>query len=274
MKLISKILLVITIINTSILSAQETTTGEAIIHDPAAKNNVLLIPFESKMYFSDIDGDLSQKNEMNFHEIKAMFRAELDKNLFISLKEYFNPLSFYAMEQEVVQKELTYIYSSIGYKYQIIEPEVVEKETPAKKLFNKIKPKEKEKEPQEATIQNGEIVSEVDNREKFMNTVITNDNLIPNLNKTYESTYYVFINQLDIKKSADDAYKAAENQYKREIKVHYTIINSNTKEVSSGAIISRFNSSESDINKIIKIHFPLIAEKITQKLVAPTLQAE
>jgi len=274
MKLISKILLVIAIINTGILSAQETTTGEAIIHDPAAKNNVLIIPFESKMYFSDIDGDLSQKNEMNFHEIKAMFRAELDKNLFISLKEYFNPLSFYAMEQEVVQKELTYIYSSIGYKYQIIEPEVVEKETPAKKLFNKIKPKEKEKEPQEATIQNGEIISEVDNHEKFMNTVITNDNLIPNLNKTYESTYYVFINQLDIKKSADDAYKAAENQYKREIKVHYTIINSNTKEVSSGAIISRFNSSESDINKIIKIHFPLIAEKITQKLVAPTLQAE
>ena len=274
MKLISKILLVIAIINTSILSAQETTTGESIIHDPAGKNNVLIIPFESKMYFSDIDGDLSQKNEMNFHEIKAMFRAELDKNLFISLKEYFNPLSFYAMEQEVVQKELTYIYSSIGYKYQIIEPEVVEKETPAKKLFNKIKPKEKEKEPQEATIQNGEIVSEVDNREKFMNTVITNDNLIPNLNKTYESTYYVFINQLDIKKSADDAYKAGENQYKREIKVHYTIINSNTKEVSSGAIISRFNSSESDINKIIKIHFPLIAEKITQKLVAPTLQAE
>ena len=274
MKLISKILLLFAIINVNILSAQETTTGDAIIHDPATKNNVLIIPFESKMYFSDIDGDLSQKNEMNFHEIKAMFRAELDKNLFISLKEYFNPLSFYTMEQDVVQKELTYIYSSIGYKYQIIEPEVVEKETPAKKLFNKIKPKEKEKEPQAATIQNGEIVSEVDNREKFMNTVITNENLIPNLNKTYEATYYVFINQLDIKKSADNAYKAGEDQYKREIKVHYTIINSNTKEVSSGAIISRFNSSESDINKIIKIHFPLIAEKITKKLVAPTIQAE
>lgn len=274
MKLISKILLILTIISGGVLSAQETTTGDVIIHDPAAKNNVLIVPFETKMYFSDIDKDLSHKNEMNFHEIKAMFRAELDKNLFISLKEYFNPLSFYTMEQENVQKELVYIYSSIGYKYQIIEPEVVEKETPAKKLFNKIKPKEKEKEPQEATIQNGEIVSEVDNREKFMNTIITNDNLIPNLNKTHEATYYVFINQLDIKKSADDAYKAAENQYKREIKVHYTIINSNTKEVSAGAIISRFNSSESDINKIIKIHFPLIAEKITQKLVTPTLQAE
>ncbi len=274
MKLIFKIFLILTIISGGVLSAQETTTGDEIIHDPAAKNNVLIIPFETKMYFSDIDKDLSHKNEMNFHEIKAMFRAELDKNLYISLKEYFNPLSFYTMEQDVVQKELTYIYSSIGYKYQIIEPEVVEKETPAKKLFNKIKPKEKEKEPQEATIKNGEIVSEVDNREKFMNTVITNENLIPNLNKTYEATYYVFINQLDIKKSADDAYKAAEHQYKREIKVHYTIINSNTKEVSSGAIISRFNSNENDINKIVNIHFPMIAETITKKLVTPTLQAE
>lgn len=256
------------LISTQVAFSQETTTGEAVDVASSTKNNVLLIPFEPKMYFSDIDRDLSQKSDLNFHEIKAKFRAELDKNIFIALKEFYNPLSFYTITQDEAMKELGYIYNSIGYKYEIIQPEVVEKENAAKKLLKKVK--KKEPEPQEAKIQNGEIISQVDNREKYMKTIVSNEKLLPNLNQQHQAQYYVFINQLDIKKSADDQYKAAEEQYKREIKVHYTIIDANGKEVSSGAIISRFNSSENDIDKIIKIHFPLIAEKIVSKIAAPT----
>lgn len=247
--------------------SQETTTGEAVDAVLVAKNNVLIVPFETKMYFSDIDKDLSQNSDLNFHEIKAKFRAELDRNLFISLKEFYNPLSFYSIEQSEAIKELSYIYNSIGYKYEIIQPEVVEKENAAKKLFNKVK--KKEAEPEEAKIQNGEIISQVDNREKYMKTTITNEKLIPTLNNQHQAKYYVFINQLDIKRSADDAYKAAEHQYKREIKVHYTVLDNDGKEVTSGAIISRFNSGENDINKIIKIHFPLITEKIVANILGP-----
>lgn len=248
--------------------SQETTTGEAVDAVPVTKNNVLIVPFETKMYFSDIDGDLSQNNDLNFHDIKAKFRAELDRNLFLSLKAFYNPLSFYSIEPSEAIKELSYIYNSIGYKYEIIQPEVVEKENTAKKLLKKVK--KKETEPEEAKIQHGEIISQVDNREKYMKTTITNEKLLPTLNSQHQAKYYIFINQLDIKRSADDAYKAAEELYKREIKVHYTVVDENGKEISSGAIISRFNSGENDINKIIKIHFPLITEKIVSNIVGPT----
>jgi hypothetical protein len=254
--------------------AQSTTTGDATEPVITGKNSVLVIPFESKMYLSDIDRDLAKKNELNFQEIKAKFRAALDREIFIALKAYFNPLSFYSFEPKESRAELAYIYNSIGFKYEVIPEEVVvKKETAGKKLLNKFKKKEKEEEYIEAGIQNGEIVSQVDNREKYMKTKVANDKLLPNLNKKFSASYYIFINQLDIKRSADMRYVASEEQYKREIKVHFTIFDNAGKEVSSGAIKSRFASGQNDIDKIIKVQFPLIAQRIVGNLIGPDATA-
>jgi hypothetical protein len=247
--------------------SQNSTTGKTD-EGLANKQNVVVVPFESKMYISDIDKDLAQKNAMSFHEIKAKFRAALDQNIFIKLKPYFSPFSFYTIDQQEAQKELSYIYNSVGYKYTVIEKEeVVKKENVGSKFIGKFKKKEKKQEYIEAGMQNGQIVSQVDNRDKYMNTQLSNPNLIQNLNKKYQAKYYIFINELDIKRGADNVYAAAEENYKREIKVHYTIIDDTGKEVSSGAIKTRFPSSQNDVDKIIRVHFPLIAETIVAKLV-------
>ena len=252
-------------------NAQNTTTGNSEEQPASSKPSVLVVPFESKMYQSDIDRDLAIKNAMNFQDIKAKFRAALDRELFIALKAYYNPLSFYSVAPQESRQELAYIYNSIGYKYEIVPEEVVvKKETAGKKFLGKFKKKNKKEEDHyEAQIYNGEIVSKVDNREKYMNTKLTNEKLLPNLNKKYNASHYVFINQLDIKRGADSRYLGTEEGYRREIKVHYTIFDSEGKEISSGAIKSRFSAGQNDINKIIKTHFPLIAQRIVDNLTGP-----
>jgi len=252
------------------LSAQNSTTGELEETSVNNKNSVLIIPFENKMYISDIDRDISQKSELTFHQIKAKFRAALDQNIYIALKKYYKPLSFYSIEPEEAKKELAYIYNSIGYKYEVVpQEEVVEKENVGTKFLGKFKKKDKEEEYIEASIQNGEVVSQVDNREKYMKTTLANEKLLPSLQKKYNTEHYLFINELDIKRAANDAYQASEEQYQREIKVHYTIFDVNGNEVSSGAIKSRFSSNQNDIDKIINEQFPLIAERIVSNLVGP-----
>ena len=251
-------------------SAQNSTTGKSEASVESGKANVLVIPFETKMYFSDIDRDLGKENELSFQDIKAKFRAALDREIFIALKPYFNPLSFYAIEPQESRAELGYIYNSIGYKYEVVPEEVVvKKETAGKKLMGKFKKKEKKEEYIEAGIRNGEIVSQVDNREKYTKTTLPNEKLLPNLNQKFKASHYIFINQLDIKRSADKRYVASEEQYKREIKVHYTIFDNAGKEVSSGAIKSRFPSNQNDMDKIIKVQFPLIAQRIVGNLLGP-----
>ena len=257
------------------IHAQNTTSGNVESPIVTSKSNVLIIPFESKMYLSDIDKDLSTASELNFQDIKAKFRAALDQNIYIALKKYFNPLSFYSIEPQEARQELAYIYNSIGYKYELVpQEEVVKKENVGTKVLSKFKKKDKkEEEHMDAGIKNGEVVSQVDNREKYMKTTLPNEQLLPNLNKKYGVTHYIFINELDIKRAADDVYQASEEQYKREIKVHYTIFDANGKEISSGAIKSRFPSTQNDMDKIIKVQFPLIAERIVNNLLGPD-QAE
>lgn len=260
----------------SAVPAQNSTTGITKKDSSLnGKNSVLVIPFESKLYLSDIDRDLGKANNLNFHDIKAKFRAALDREIFIALKPYFNPLSFYAIEPQESRAELGYIYNSIGYKYDLVpEEEVVKKQSVGKKFIGKFKKSKRTKDSEyysetehiKSGIYNGEIVSEIDNREKYMKTTLPNPKLLPNLNAKYKASHYIFINQLDIKRSADLRYVAREEEYKREIKVHYTIYDNSGNEVSSGAIKSRFPSNQNDIDKIIKIQFPLIAQRIVSNL--------
>jgi len=251
-----------------IISAQDNTAGNTEKPVIREKASVLVIPFESKMYTSDIDRDLAQNHQMNFQEIKAKFRAALDREVFIALKKDYNPYSFYSISPEESRKELGYIYNSIGYKYEVVPEEVVvKKENVGTKLRDKFKKKKKEDEYIEAGIQGGQLVSQVDNREKYMKTIIVNEKLLPSLSSKFNASQYIFINQLDIKKGADMRYAASDEGYKREVKVHYTIFDNLGNEVDSGAIKTRFSSRQNDIDKIIKIQFPLIAERIVANLV-------
>ncbi|MBT4360632.1 MAG: hypothetical protein HOD11_06650, partial [Candidatus Marinimicrobia bacterium] len=59
------------------------------------------------------------------------------------------------------------------------QEEVVKKESAGKKLIGKFKKKEKEEEYTEAGLQGGQIVSQVDNREKYMKTTLPNPKLLP-----------------------------------------------------------------------------------------------
>jgi hypothetical protein len=256
--------------------SQETTTGEAIVNTPINKSKVLVVPFETKMYISDIDKDLAIKNEMSYQDIKAKFRAALDREIFISLREYYTPLSFYSIDPQEAKKELAYIYNSVGYKYEVVpEEEVVVKKSATKKLLGKFKKKKKEDKYIEAGVQNGQIVSQVDNREKFMKTTLPNEKLIPSLNTRFQAGHYIFINELDIKRGANSVYQASEEQYLREIKVHYTIFDSSGNEISAGAIKTRFKDNQNDVNKIIREQFPLISRRIVEKLVGERIaQAE
>ncbi len=268
-----KIIFVATLVLSFLNSfAQNNTLGSSVSVDENGKNKVLIIPFEPKLYISDFDNQLAKKNEMTYQDIKAKFRAALDQNIFISLKDHYSPLSFYMIPEQDAIKELSYIYNSIGYKYEVMpleEPE--EKESAGKKLMNKFKKKDKEEEPIEAGIYNGQVMAEVDNREKYMQTKITNENLIATLNQGYQAKYYLFVNELDIKRRiAENNNGGLQENYEREIKVHYTIFDNQQNIVSSGAIKTVFENNENDIEKIIKSQFAIISNKLAEKLAVPT----
>ena len=240
--------------------AQVTTTGETTeIKAENAEKGVFLIPFQTKMYISDINKEISERTQMNHTQIAEKFRSALDQNLYISLKNNsWQPVSLYQLPIQQARKEFAYIYSSIGYKYVEVPQEENTAETKTQQTWKKLKQKiaaTEDEQPQHEP-------------EKYMQTKITNPNLLPTLFSSYNTNYFIFINQLDIKRAVGETSQGSPYANKREMVVHYTIFDKNGNIIKTGVAKSYFSKNINDIDHIIKQNFPVITKLIAEKFLA------
>jgi hypothetical protein len=226
---------------------------------------VLIVPFESKMFQSTIGKELQENSGLSYQELKTKFRTALDREIFLALRSYYTPFSFFALPPEKQQLELDYVYNGLHYEYVLLPIKVEEKRL--KKLFSKFSKKEKEENYIQAGMQNGQIVSQVDDREKYMKTTFLNSDLRSSIQKKYPAYNYLFISQLDIKHAIASESLGAFSPQEREIKVHYTIMSALGEQLSGGAIKSYFFVNENEMDTILKVQFPSVAQQIVKELV-------
>lgn len=230
-------------------SAQEGTRVSQNIPTNAI-GKIMLIPFEPKLYMSDIDRKINQQTKWPFEQIRENFRHQLEAQLKLKLQSIAPVVSFYS-DSIKTWKDLLYIYKSTSLDYALIPEQNAPKTTPVKK----------------SGIKNGQIEVEINTDKKFMNLKIDDSKLLGYLNKKYRTDYFVFINQLDIKNEAD-SYDITTDTYQRDVVVHYSIFDKTGKNILAGIATSRFNSKENDPAKIVSHYFSPIATNIAAKFTA------
>jgi len=211
---------------------------------------ICLVPFEPKLYMSEIDKKINEQTKWEWETIREYFRHQLDAQLKLKLQSTFSVLTFYA-DSAKMAKDLDYTYNSTSLSYDIVG-----KPTDAKAQSTK-----------KTGISNGQITVEQNSDKKFMNTKLTNTEVISYLNKKYASEYFVFVNQLDIKNDMN-SYDIATDTYQREIIVHYSILDATGKTINAGIATSRFSSKENNPKKIVAQCFSPIATYIAAKFTA------
>ena len=211
---------------------------------------ICIVPFEPKLYMSEIDQKINQQTKWDWETIRENFRQQLDAQLKLKLQSTYSVLSFYA-DSAKMSKDLEYTYKSTDLAYDLVS-----------------KPSDA-KTPNKSTkgISNGQIVVEQNTDKKFMNTKLTNTEVIHYLNKKYLSEYFVFINELDIKNNID-SYDIKTDTYQREVVVHYSILDKTGKTISAGIATSSFSSKENNPKKIVTQCFSPIATYIATKFIA------
>ncbi|MBL4624914.1 MAG: hypothetical protein JKY42_07230 [Flavobacteriales bacterium] len=237
--------------------------------DSVKYTKVMVIPFEPKLYMSDIDREIGKKTGMSATQIKYNFRLGLANTMYSQTIKSTPAIQMYSADNEDIQNDLSYIYKSTGYHYDYM-PAMEEKpeESKPKEVLNKIKKRADEtlygsKEQGGTRIKDGQLYSEDYSKERFMNVRILNPNMFDYLSTKYEVGYFVFINQLDMKIAPGTDYRALENEmYQREIKVHYSIYDQYGNLVYASAAKNYFPSVMNDMNLIIKGHFPKICKEI------------
>lgn len=236
------------------LSAQNTTINPKARREPAAPHKIMLIPFEPKLYLSEIDHNINIETKLTGKEIRYKFRDGLNDQLYKAFKGVkYNVLDL--MEDTVkYKKDIEGIYQYLSYEFQKVPDQ------------NNYKPPTKEKEQKK--IEKGQLNVESNTDARFMNAKVTNAKVVPLLFGKYKTDVFVFINQLEIKSSTNRGpAELGEGNGNRKIVVHYTVYTHDAKEINSGVAEEEFEVSLNNPKKIIDKHFSKIANLIVQRTV-------
>lgn len=247
---LKKYLFFFSFILTSAISFAQEGTRNAETTGKTVGGKICLVPFEPKLYMSEIDKKINEQTKWEWETIRENFRQQLDAQLKLKLQSTFSVLSFYA-DSTKMAKDLDYTYNSTGLSYDLVGKPTDARTPSATK----------------SGISNGQLSVEQNSDKKFMNTKLTNAEVLSYLNKKYQSEYFVFINQLDIKNDMN-SYDINTDTYQREVVVHYSILDITGKTINAGIATSRFSSKENNPKKIVAQCFSPIATYIAAKFTA------
>lgn len=218
----------------------------------ASKNKVMIIPFEKRLYLSEIDHHINAETKLTAKEIRYKFRDGLNEQLYKAFKSAgFGVIDL--MEDTVkYKKEIESIYQHLNYEYQKVPDQ------------NNYHPPKKEKEQKK--IEKGQLNVESNNEARFMNAKIDDAKLVPMLYAKHKTNVFVYINQLEIR--ASNSAGPAElltGTGNRKIVVHYTVYTHDAKEINSGIAEEEFESTLNNPKKIIDKYFAKLAQLIVQR---------
>lgn len=230
------------------------------------QQSVLVVPFESKMYLSDVNAKLAEKNQMNSEEIVKRFTNALDQSLYYTFRDRCKVTSFYSLEDDSSDADLSYIYRNTELDYELVSSTQEKKGT-----FQKVKSKVKKQDPKEGRydrggIQNGEIVTKRDPRERYMKAVIKDQKMLDSMHFKFNNRFFLFLNQLDFKNVYEDGVSMQRMEYNRELKVHFTLYQKDGTILTTGISKTLVPGTENDIDVITAEYFPILAKNIFNAL--------
>ncbi len=229
----------------TINSGNKPTTKEAL-----SKHKIMLIPFENRMYLSEIDFMINKETKLTAKQIKALMRDGLNEQFYKKLKPKM-PVVDLLEDTTKTKKDLENIYQYLSYQYMKVPNQ------------DNYKPPVKEKE--EKTIANGQLSVESNSDARFMNAKLKNATLVPSLGGKYKTDLFLFINELDIK-SLNGMPGDLNSNPTRKIILHYTIYTLDAKEINSGIAEVNLPVNINNPSKIISVYFSQLAEIVSARI--------
>lgn len=210
----------------------------------------MVIPFEPKLYMSQIDHKINTETKLNQKEIKEAFRKGINAELAKALKQKYEVLDL-LKDTAKYKKDILTIYKNITFNYEKV-PDQSNYKAPV------------EEKGKSTTIKNGQILVESNADARFMNAKVTGPSLIPGLFAKYKTDLFVFINQLDI--VSNQLTSGDMGMSERIITIHYTVYTVDAKEINSGTCSIKFPTDANNPSKILSGYVSKLGVEITRRI--------
>lgn len=207
---------------------------------------VLLIPYNPTMHLSDSDPALSDGSGMTVGEMRRLLREELVKALnrtFADVHDVKMPARSFVTESN---SDIDQIYHSLYYDQQKTFPEIY----PSRfKHFD-------------TTLYVSKTAKKFEEDRLYIHSGLRDHQLLKDLSEKYNTNYFIFLNEVDIKSDYNDCINTALKVYRRDIKVHFSIYDVSGKPVYGDVAVVHISTGTNNVREISAQAFPGIARSI------------
>jgi hypothetical protein len=186
--------------------------------DTAAKPaGIIIVPYQSMMYFSDADPDLARFSKTDEMKVRSTLRLDLEANVFHQMLSSFDAISLLRANTMNGEEDLNRIYGATRYSVyskQAQEEYHATKQSAATTALKNISSKFK---------LNSKNQTFWTSDSSVMLGVIGNKELFQYLHKKYNEKYILYMTQFEINTNNKNSIEWLKQDYVREYTVHYNL---------------------------------------------------
>lgn len=244
--------------------------------DPNVKQ-VLIVPFDPHLYFSDADDEIAKASRIPRVKVREVFRRRLDALLDPPGYEVIHLMGGRSVDSLL---DLNKIYSSVNYNYQEIlesdyysptedhaeidlESEKEEESTGLKGWMNKQKKKLSGEEEVASSVKHEKFEG------KYFGVRVRNPEFFKYFNDKYSVDYYVFINEFQVMTDYEHCLDRSVQNYQREFVTHYSIFDREGNQIAGNKFKVYYPSNSNEVMKIVADNVGKIAQRIIDDLPKP-----
>jgi hypothetical protein len=223
--------------------------------DSLLYHKVMLIPYDPLFYLSDAERDIIEQTHKEARLIRETFRRTIDVKIKDAVEKRLPCISllFDADSIPSLKDALSLIYARTGYQYDQPMPIPFQPEKTDSSL-KKIKKNPADKESYDSKIASKYIT--VKGIDRYMNAVISKPSLLNDLYNQFGTDVFIFVNQFEIKTNYKSCLDIANEIYKRELMVHFSVYDKNGKQLAGAYAMTFFPSDSNNAYDIMKNCFP------------------
>ncbi|MCF0206606.1 MAG: hypothetical protein HUK15_04185 [Bacteroidales bacterium] len=235
---------------------------------------VMIVPFDERIYFNDATPEMAKRENLTHDEIMEYFRYQLNLNLVNSLVDSCEIVELMLNNTREDEADILGLYTTMTYELRVAEYELnlEDKNLIARKRaekLEKIRREQREKELEEARpgIRDGELVGKRHaTDEYYLHIIIEQPQVLKEIASRRRVDYFLFINQFDIKTDFRDPYMSGKSNVQRDMRVHFSIYNSEGEFVSGNYASTKLPYYEDDKERVVSQYFPEIMRQIVKKI--------
>jgi hypothetical protein len=240
----------------------------------SSRKQVLIIPFDPYLYFSDADDEIAARSNIPRTKVRQIFRKRLNALLEAPGYENIHLLGGKAKDS---LSDMNKIYSMVTYNYQQVVQSPYYKESEAanpvevKKTSNK-NWLERQKDKLLSSDESGSKYDIPTDYGSYFGVQIKNQDFYTYFNTKYSVDYYIFVSQFEVKTNYEHCLDRAAQNYDRTFTTHFSIFDSNGKQIAGNKFKTHYNSNSNYIYTIVADNVEKIANRILADMPPPNQQ--